>query len=120
MMNLGKPPRGSASILDRMALFCYDISYKGMTGFDGANGSLAASRGALTSIIQSKLTKANNGKAFTLPDGSQQRFGARSLRDTWTKWPPNKRPRCSYRVLAAVGSIVTYRKVRFAYADKRN
>ena len=41
--------------------------YKGMTGFDGANGSLAASRGALTSQIQSKLTNANNGKAFTFP-----------------------------------------------------
>ncbi len=38
-----------------------------MTGFDGANGSLAASRGALTSQIQSKLTNANNGKAFTFP-----------------------------------------------------
>jgi hypothetical protein len=38
-----------------------------MTGFDGANGSLAAGRGALTSQIQSKLTNANNGKAFTFP-----------------------------------------------------
>ena len=45
----------------------YNPDYKGMTGFDGANGSLAASRGALTSQIQSKLTNANNGKAFTFP-----------------------------------------------------
>ena len=38
-----------------------------MTGFDGANGSLAASRGALTSQIQSKLTNAKNGKTFMFP-----------------------------------------------------
>lgn len=38
-----------------------------MTGFDGANGSLAASRGALTSIIQSKPINANTGKSFTFP-----------------------------------------------------
>jgi len=38
-----------------------------MTGFDGANGSFAAGRGALTSEIQSKPTKANTGKSFTFP-----------------------------------------------------
>jgi hypothetical protein len=46
---------------------CYNASRKGMTGFDGANGSLAASRGALTSQIQSKLTNANKGNMFTFP-----------------------------------------------------
>jgi hypothetical protein len=44
------------------------IIRKGMTGFDGANRSRAASRGALPSQIQSKNTNANNGKnAFTFP-----------------------------------------------------
>ena len=39
-----------------------------MTGFDGADRSRVAGRGALTSQIQSKNTKANNGKnAFTFP-----------------------------------------------------
>ncbi len=39
----------------------------GMNGFDGANRSQTASRGALTSKIQSKNTNANTGKSFTFP-----------------------------------------------------
>jgi len=39
----------------------------GMTGFDGADRAFAASRGALTSQIQSKNTTAKTGKAFSFP-----------------------------------------------------
>jgi hypothetical protein len=38
-----------------------------MTGFDGADMSLAASRGALTSQIQSKQSNAKNAFSFSFP-----------------------------------------------------